>query len=220
MRMAMVETTRIRLRSSARSSMGTATRRSTATKANPAATARARQPRVATDVHPQSPPLLSASTNGMRVSATSRLPATSIERDRFGSRDSATVAAVRAMHAPATPASTQNSACQLASSTRTPPSSGPAAAPTAAAAPQYETARSWSAPRVATESRLSPQARIVAPEAPCIARPRMTMPPESESAISTQDAMKSSRPYWKMRRRPKTSPSEPEVTMVAAPTSE
>ena len=51
-------------------------------------------------------------------------------------------------------------------------------------------------------------------------RPAMTMPPESESAIRTQDAMKSSRPSWKMRFRPNTSPSEPEVTMVAAPTSE
>ena len=51
-------------------------------------------------------------------------------------------------------------------------------------------------------------------------RPAMTISPELESAISTQEPMKSSRPSWKMRFLPNTSPSEPDVTMVAAPTSE
>ena len=124
------------------------------------------------------------------------------------------------MQTTATPASTQKSACQLATSTRTPPSSGPAAAPTAAAAPQSETARSWDSPGFATESRLSPQARIVAPAAPWMTRPAITMPPELDSAISTQDAVKSRRPSWKMRFLPNTSPIEPDVTMVAAPISE
>ena len=63
-------------------------------------------------------------------------------------------------------ASTQNSPCQPVTSTSTPPISGPAAAPTAAAAPQNDTARSWASPLLATDSRLSPQARIVAPAAP------------------------------------------------------
>ena len=127
---------------------------------------------------------------------------------------------VIAMHTAATPASTQNNPCHPVTSTRTPPSSGPAAAPTPAAAPHSETARSLPSPGVPTVSRLSPQARIVAPEAPWMQRPAMTMPPELESAISTHEAMKSSRPSWKMRFLPNTSPSEPEVTMVAAPTSE
>ena len=124
------------------------------------------------------------------------------------------------MHTPATAASTQNSPCQLVSSTRTPPSSGPAAAPTPAAAPQSETARSLPSSGVPTDSRLSPQARIVAPDAPWMHRPAMTMPPELESAIKTQDAMNRARPSWKMRFLPNTSPNEPDVTMVAAPTSE
>ena len=40
------------------------------------------------------------------------------------------------------------------------------------------------------------------------------------SAISTHDTTNSSRPSWKTRLRPKTSPSEPEVMITAAPTSE
>lgn len=35
--------------------------------------------------------------------------------------------------------------------------------------------------------------------------------------MSTHDATKSSRPSWKTRFRPNTSPSEPDVTMTAAP---
>ena len=157
---------------------------------------------------------------GVRTSATSTLPAMSIERGRSSSRDSVTLAAVIAMHTAATPASIQNNPCQPVSSTRTPPSSGPAAAPTPAAAPQSETARSLPSSGVPTVSRLRPHARIVAPDAPWMQRPAMTAPPELESAISTHEAMKSSRPSWKMRFRPNTSPSEPEVTIVAAPTSE
>jgi hypothetical protein len=51
-------------------------------------------------------------------------------------------------------------------------------------------------------------------------RPAMTIPPVVESAISTQEATKSSRPSWKIFFRPKTSPSEPEVTITAAPIKE
>ena len=169
-----MEATRTRLRSRARSSMGTATRFSTATNANAETMASATQPRVARDVHPQSLPSLSARMIGVRTSATSTLPAMSIERGRSSSRDSDTLAAVIAMHTAATPASTQNSPCQVVSSTRTPPSSGPAAAPTPAAAPQSETARSLPSSGVPTVSRLSPHARIVAPEAPWMQRPAMT----------------------------------------------
>ena len=124
------------------------------------------------------------------------------------------------MHSTATPASIQNSPCHPVTSTSTPPSSGPAAAPTAAAAPHRDTARSWASPSLATESRLRPQARMVAPAAPWMTRPAITMPPEPASAISTHDATNSSRPSWKTRLRPKTSPSEPDVTITAAPTSE
>ena len=105
-------------------------------------------------------------------------------------------------------------------STSTPPTSGPAAAPTAAAAPHSDTARSCWSPLVATDSRLSPHARIVAPAAPWMSRPAITMPPDSASAIITHDTTKSSRPSWKIRLRPKTSPSEPDVMITAAPTRE
>ena len=64
-----------------------------------------------------------------------------------------------------------------------------------------------------------PQARIVEPAAPWIIRPAITPPPVLESAISTHDATKSPRPSRKKRRRPKTSPKDPEVTITAAPTS-
>ena len=61
---------------------------------------------------------------------------------------------------------------------------------------------------------------MVAPAAPWITRPAITMPPDWASAISTQEATNSSSPSWKTRLRPKTSPSDPEVTITAAPTSE
>jgi len=73
---------------------------------------------------------------------------------------------------------------------------------------------------LATESRLSPQARIVDPAAPWIIRPAMTMPPLDANAMSTHDATKSSSPSWKIRLRPKTSPSDPALMITAAPTSE
>jgi hypothetical protein len=61
---------------------------------------------VASDVQPQSLTLLTASTKGIRVSATRKLPTTSIDRDRLVSRDSATVPAVITMHTTEAPAST------------------------------------------------------------------------------------------------------------------
>ena len=143
-----------------------------------------------------------------------------MERGRASSRDSWTVAKVSAMQPTATPASIQNSPCQPVMSTRTPPSSGPAAAPTAAAAPHSDTNFSRWSPDVATVRRLRPQARIVAPAAPWISRPAITMPPDSASAISTHEITKSARPSWKTFLRPSTSPSEPDVMITAAPTSE
>ena len=65
-----------------------------------------------------------------------------------------------------------------------------------------------------------PQARIVAPEAPWIMRPPTTPAALVDSAISTQEATNSARPPRKIFRRPSTSPSAPEVTITAAPTSE
>ena len=73
---------------------------------------------------------------------------------------------------------------------------------------------------LATESRLSPHARIVAPAAPWIMRPAITTPPVLDSAIKTQETTNSARPSWKTRFRPNTSPRAPEVTITAAPTSE
>jgi len=61
---------------------------------------------------------------------------------------------------------------------------------------------------------------MVDPAAPWIIRPAITMPPDEESAIRTQEATKSPSPSWKTRLRPKMSPRAPEVTMTAAPTSE
>ena len=124
------------------------------------------------------------------------------------------------MQSTATPASIQNSPCHPVTSTSTPPSNGPAAAPTAAAAPHSDTARSCASPLLATESRLRPHARMVAPAAPWMTRPAITIPPDSASAIITHEPTNSSRPSWKTRLRPKTSPSEPDVTITAAPTSE
>ena len=71
----MVDPTRTRLRSSARSSSGTATRRSTATNANPATTVTAKQPRVAAESQPQSLLLVTPRMSGARVSAISTVPA-------------------------------------------------------------------------------------------------------------------------------------------------
>ena len=62
-------------------------------------------------------------------------PTKSIELDRVGSRDSATVARVRGTQAAAIAASIQNRPCQPVESTSTPPTRGPIAAPTADAAP-------------------------------------------------------------------------------------
>src|SRR5262249_44047769 len=102
---------------------------------------------------------------------------------------------------------------------RTPPSNGPAAPPAADAAPHIVIAFIWPAPSESTESRLIPHARIVDPAAPWITRPPMTPAAPCESAISTHEPTKSKRPQRKMRRRPRMSPSEPDVTITAAPTS-
>ena len=51
-------------------------------------------------------------------------------------------------------------------------------------------------------------------------RPPTTPAAPVESAISTQEAMNSARPARNTLRRPSTSPSAPEVTITAAPTSE
>ena len=61
---------------------------------------------------------------------------------------------------------------------------------------------------------------MVAPAAPWMTRPAMTMPPDWASAISTHEATNNRSPPWKIRFRPNTSPRDPEVTITAAPTSE
>ena len=175
---------------------------------------------MAGDTHPHALPLLRARITGPSVSAINADPAKSMDLERFSSLDSDTVFHVRNMHTVAIAAPTQNRPCQPVTSTRTPPSNGPAAAPTAAAAPHSDTARSCSCPLLATDNRLRPQARIVAPAAPWTNRPAMTAPPDEDRPMKTHDTTKSSRPSWKIRLRPKTSPSEPDVTMTAAPTSE
>ncbi len=140
--------------------------------------------------------------------------------ERLGSRDSFTVASVSGTHAAAIAASIQNRPCHPVESTSRPPTSGPSAPPTAEAAPQSVIAFICPAPEEATESRLMPHARIVAPDAPWIMRPPTTPAAPVDSAMSTHDAMKSARPPMKTLRRPSTSPRAPEVTMTAAPTSE
>ena len=145
----MVEPTRTRLRSSARSSSGTATRRSTATKAKPATTETAKQPSVATEIQPQSLLLLTPRISGVererdqhRAGVVDRPRPVRVARLAAPSRRSAPCSST------ATPASIQNRPCQPVTSTSTPPSSGPAAAPTAAAAPHSDTARSCASPLV------------------------------------------------------------------------
>ena len=96
----------------------------------------------------------------------------SMERGRLGSRDSVMVASPMKTQTAAIAASSQNSPCHPVVSTRRPPISGPAAAPTAEAPPQMDTALSCACPLLATDSRLRPQASNVAPAAPWIIRPR------------------------------------------------
>jgi hypothetical protein len=67
---------------------------------------------------------------------------------------------------------------------------------------------------------LRPPATIVEPAAPWTARPAITPNPLLDSAMSTQEAMNRIKPPMNVLRRPKTSPSAPDVTMKAAPTSE
>ena len=124
------------------------------------------------------------------------------------------------MQAAAIAASIQNRPCQPVVSTSRPPTSGPAAAPAADAAPQIVIAFICPAPLAATDSRLIPQARIVEPAAPWIMRPPTTPAPLVDSAISTQEATNRTSPARNTLRRPSTSPSAPEVTITAAPTSE
>ena len=180
----------------------------------------AKHPSVAADSQPQPSPSLSARMIGASTSATSTVPVQSIEPERVGSRDSWTVRSVTGMHAAAIAASIQNRPCQPVVSTSTPPTNGPSAPPPADAAPHNVTARICDGPEDATDSRLMPQARIVAPDAPWIIRPPMMPAAPVDSAISAQDAMNSASPARNTLRRPSTSPSAPEVTITAAPTSE
>ena len=140
---------------------------------------------------------------GPSVSATSTVPAQSIERGLDGSLDSWTVRNVSGTHASAIAASIQNRPCQPVVSTSTPPTSGPRAPPPADAAPHSVIAFSCPAPDEATDSRLMPQARIVAPDAPWIIRPPTTPAAPVESAISAHEAMNSASPPRNTLRRPK-----------------
>ena len=158
--------------------MGAAERFSTATKAKAAATPIKSVPMVLTDTQPQSLPSVSARISGIKIRATRTVPATSIDLGRSGSRDSVTVSAVSGIHAAATAASIQNRPCHPVTPTRKPPTSGPSAAPTAEAAPHKETARTCAEPLFATDRRLMPDARMVAPAAPWMALPAMTIPPD------------------------------------------
>src|SRR6195952_4843907 len=214
-----VEVTSWMLLNTARSINGDDTRRSTATKPTAAITVRIKQARVGTEIQPQVEPSVIANTNGTRTPAISAVPAQSIVGGRFGSRDPATPRSAIGMQRAPTTASIQNRPCHPVTWSSTPPITGPPAAPAAAAAPHRVTARICAGPDEATESRLNPQARIVAPAAPWISRPRMTIRPVWASAISTHDATNRARPATKTRRRPKTSPIAPEVTITAAPTS-
>lgn len=216
----MVAPTSTGLRSSCRSRSGAFTRCSTRTNATTAAADRAKHPIVANDAQPQVEPFVSAKITGARITAISTVPAKSIERVRAGSLDSFTEASVRGMQAAAIAASIQNRPCHPVVEASTPPTSGPTAAPIAEAAPHSVTARNWAVFVWAAAIRLIPQARIVAPEAPWMQRPAMTIRPSCASAIITHEAMNSASPMRNSRRRPNTSPSAPEVTIVAAPISE
>ena len=144
-RIAMVDPTRTRLRSSARSSIGTATRRSTATNATPGSTdRRAGSPSVATDVQPQSLPLLTARMSGHQG-----------QRDQHGAGEvdgprpvrvastRSPLAAVSGMHDHGHDRRRPRTAPASRSRRRAHrPAGARAAAPTAAAAPHSETARS------------------------------------------------------------------------------
>src|SRR5262249_52381769 len=114
----------------------------------------------------------------------------------------------------------QNRPCHPVVATSTPPSNGPSAPPPADAAPQIVTAFICPEPDEATDSRLMPQARIVAPDAPWIIRPTTTPAPVVDRAMNAHEAMNSARPARNTLRRPSTSPSAPDVTITAAPTSE
>src|SRR5690242_4678263 len=140
-----------------------------------------------------------------------------MDRDRFGSRDSCTLRIVMGMQMAATSASIQNRPCQPVLFTRTPPTTGPAAAPAADAAPHTVIAFIWPAPEALTDSKLIPHARIVEPAAPWTHRPATTPPPLPARAMNAHESTNSPSPAMKTLRRPKTSPKAPDVTMVAAP---
>ena len=162
-----------RLRISSRSTSGAGDRRSTMMNAITEPMETARHSRIRPEVHPHSDPLVTAKISGARMVATRTVPNQSIERGRVGSRDSSIARSVTGMQAAAIAASIQNRPCHPVESTSSPPTSGPAAAPTADAAPHSDTARSRSDPDDATVSKLSPEARMVEPAAPWIIRPPM-----------------------------------------------
>ena len=220
MRITRVPPTSTRLRSSWRSSKGAGARLSTRTNAKIDAMETAKQSRVQPDSQPHDEPSLMARMSGTRMSAMSAVPSQSIERERSGSLDSATDFNVIGIHSAAITRSIQNSPCQPLTSTRKPPTSGPAAAPMADAAPHRATALSLAGPLEATVSRLMPQARMVAPAAPWMTRPAITWPPVWASPMSAQETTNRPSPPRKILRRPNTSPRAPDVTMTAAPMSE
>ena len=61
---------------------------------------------------------------------------------------------------------------------------------------------------------------MVQPAAPWMQRPPITPTWVSDRAMRTHEPMNSNRPPRNTLRRPKTSPSAPDVTMNAAPTNE
>src|SRR5918994_5727244 len=123
------------------------------------------------------------------------------------------LAAVNTMHPGATPASIQNCPCHPVMSMSTPPSSGPAAAPTATrldAVPLLVGAGQQARPGHQNRRPGRALDDAFGDHDPAGLRD------------SDEDARRdeSIRPSWKARLRPKTSPSEPDVTITAAPTSE
>ena len=108
---------------------------------------------------------------------------------------------------------------QLASSIRTPPTTGPIASAIAETAAQIPSARARLSAGKASAVSASESESSAAPPIPWITRAAISTPAEPAAPASSEPAAKIAIPITKTRRRPRRSPSRPAVTTAAVKVS-
>ena len=206
----------VRSRKNLKSTIGARRRGSITTNATRPTAAIAKSANTRVEPQPQPLPSTRASTSAASPIVNVATPGTSISRIAVSSRDSRTANSVTAIAATATGTLSKKIDCQLTSSTRNPPTTGPMASAIAETPAQVPIAR----PRSCASNALvmiDSVAGIMKPEpTPCTARKAISQVSLCDSAIMKLASPKMVTPTRNIRRRPNRSPRRPPVTSRTA----